>query len=713
MPIARIQMPNGWIGRFDVPDGMTPDQVMQFVQQSMAEQAGPPAPPLAGNGPQMNYTDPGYQEAIAGQPTAPSSIQTQPKPRPWTNSVTDYLSGITDAATQGQALGFGDELRAVASTAVDVPFNLVRGQPADIGGTYDKNLADIRAQQEAFSKANPTASLAAEITGGLASAAPIAGKMWQAANAAPAVVRAMRPVVAGAVPGAIAGAGYSDGDMGDRAGGAAGGAALGGMTGGALALALPPALKVGGAAYRAVVDRFGKGPKTAAERKMVQALERDGMTPGMLSARLKTLGPEATIADSGGRNVVGLAETSANAPGQAQQMATRLLEGRQKGAGPRIGTAASRELGDAKYYSTLGELNDARRVAASPLYDEAFGSGAQVWSPKIERFVNDPIAKEAMGRGLKIQRLEAVADGKPYDPTVYGIAPGDPSWEQRVIQSPNLRALDAVKRGLDDILEGFRDKVTGKLVLDETGRAIDQFRRSYVSALDEVAPPAYKAARQAWSGPSQLMDAIHLGRNFMRPDSEITDRMVSGMAKGEKEAFLVGVRQGIQDIVDRTRDTANAVNKIIGTPRNRAALQAAFPDQGSYRRFVADLLRESKFNQTRNTVLSNSATARRLAGQEDLNIDPNPMVNVLSGNYIGAARGMLSGLLKRATDIPEAQKGKLSAMLLSKDPAKNAAAIGALSDRVTAKTLSRAQRQGLASALMSETGLMEGKASAR
>jgi hypothetical protein len=37
MPVARIQMPDGRIGRFDVPEGMTPDQVLSFVGQSQPD----------------------------------------------------------------------------------------------------------------------------------------------------------------------------------------------------------------------------------------------------------------------------------------------------------------------------------------------------------------------------------------------------------------------------------------------------------------------------------------------------------------------------------------------------------------------------------------------------------------------------------------------------------------------------------------------------
>lgn len=42
MPIARFQMPDGRIGRFEVPDGTTPEQAQSLIAQSM--EAAPPAP---------------------------------------------------------------------------------------------------------------------------------------------------------------------------------------------------------------------------------------------------------------------------------------------------------------------------------------------------------------------------------------------------------------------------------------------------------------------------------------------------------------------------------------------------------------------------------------------------------------------------------------------------------------------------------------------
>ena len=54
MPVARFQMPDGRIGRFEVPDGTTPDQAQQMIQQSLS---APPVRPQSQQAPQQQTTN--------------------------------------------------------------------------------------------------------------------------------------------------------------------------------------------------------------------------------------------------------------------------------------------------------------------------------------------------------------------------------------------------------------------------------------------------------------------------------------------------------------------------------------------------------------------------------------------------------------------------------------------------------------------------------
>jgi hypothetical protein len=193
------------------------------------------------------------------------------------------------------------------------------------------------------------------------------------------------------------------------------------------------------------------------------------------------------------------------------------------------------------------------------------------WSPRVDDFINDPVAKQGLARGFQIQRLEATARGEPFDPRQMGVtfnAAGDPV----LVGRPNMRVLDMVKAGLDDILEGYRDGTTGRLNLDRTGKAIDEFRRSYVNTLDDLNPD-YKAARQAWAGPSQSRDALAAGREALRGDPEQVARRLQSMPEGDKDFFRAGMLRDLQDRFARGDAQAFA---LFQNANSRQALEAAF-----------------------------------------------------------------------------------------------------------------------------------------
>jgi hypothetical protein len=221
------------------------------------------------------------------------------------------------------------------------------------------------------------------------------------------------------------------------------------------------------------------------------------------------------------------------------------------------------------FYGNLDALGQQRAAASRPLYERAMSNNA--WSPRVDDFINDPVAKQGLARGFQIQRLEATARGEPFDPRQMGVtfnAAGDPV----LVGRPNMRVLDMVKAGLDDILEGYRNGTTGRLNLDRTGKAIDEFRRSYVNTLDDLNPD-YKAARQAWAGPSQSRDALAAGREALRGDPEQVARRLQSMPEGDKDFFRAGMLRDLQDQFARGDAQAFA---LFRNANSRQALEAAF-----------------------------------------------------------------------------------------------------------------------------------------
>ena len=136
-----------------------------------------------------------------------------------------------------------------------------------------------------------------------------------------------------------------------------------------------------------------------------------------------------------------------------------------------------------------------------------------------------------MQDGAKIAQTEAAAEGRAFNPAEYFGPDG------QIPETPSMRALDAAKQGLDDMLEKYRDPTTGKMSLDSQGRAIEKLRQSFVANLDQLNPD-YAAARAAYAGPSQSLDAMNMGKRALSNDPEVNAKIVGNLSPGDKQFYL-------------------------------------------------------------------------------------------------------------------------------------------------------------------------------
>jgi hypothetical protein len=103
---------------------------------------------------------------------------------------------------------------------------------------------------------------------------------------------------------------------------------------------------------------------------------------------------------------------------------------------------------------TTAAMREAQRAAAA-------GERGGVWSPRLAQFLANPRIQKAIGTGLKIERDLSDAEGKPFNVRDFA-ATVDETGEPKIGLVPNMKLLDAAKKGLDNILEGYRDKTTGE-----------------------------------------------------------------------------------------------------------------------------------------------------------------------------------------------------------------------------------------------------------
>jgi hypothetical protein len=324
--------------------------------------------------------------------------------------------------------------------------------------------------------------------------------------------------------------------------------------------------------------------------------------------RISQSGPDTALVDVAGIKGEKLARAAANVPrGRGPAIADDFVQTRAGGRGGRLQSAADK-LAPNKMYEVLEKLKQAKRVQSKPLYDEAFAPKSDLegkvfaqWDDRLQQFLDDPIIKQGMAKGIRIQQMESLADNVPFNFQEYAVKGFDDAGGLIIGGTPNLRAMDAAKRGLDETINGARDD-SGNIKWTEYLRAVDKVRRSLVNKLDDITTDqsgrsAYKEARAAYAGPSSLEDAVWMGRKFLRGDEELTAKAVAAMSEGEKEAFRIGARREISSMINK--DTQAAVTKFASKKSELwSKIRTVFPDDKSFNAFRGDIQNELKKAKT-------------------------------------------------------------------------------------------------------------------
>lgn len=573
------------------------------------------------------------------------------------------------AFANGASFGFADKLDA----AIKAPFS-------------DKSYSDIVEENQArganFAEAHPGISIGANVAGGVAGvvAAPEIGvpkALAGAANLASKVPGYFKSIGVGAGMGAVGGAGTAP--PGEELAGAEHGAVLGAGFG----AVLPPVTKALGATVGPVVEKAVDKARSVytgtldsiAARKVAQAFERDGIDPKTIPQLLENYGPGATIYDVGGENVLMLAKAASNLPGPQKQMAADLVAARRSARGDKLVSSLEENIEGGDFHGALEGWTKKRSIDARPLYEKAFSNPVPI-SSDVAAFTQDPAFKTGILKGIRQQQLEALP-GKPLPLKDYGITgfktEMDPftgaQIQTPIIEGqPNMRLLDAAKRGVDETLDSMRDKATGLLPKTAEVRALNGARAEYVKLLDSLNPD-YAAARNAYAGPSQLIDAANHGVRFASKDPEVTLKALEGMTESEKAAFRIGAFQKLKS--DIMSNTATAAGKFDETKsRFLNQLEATFPTKEAFESFKGQaqkILGEARRDAMVNPRVGSHTTPMQFA-IADLPKDPSPWVGAagkaFGGDWLGALKGAYHGIGDALTSPPEQIAGPIGGILL-------------------------------------------------
>lgn len=386
-----------------------------------------------------------------------------------------------------------------------------------------------------------------------------------------------------------------------------------------------PVRKLGEVAARAVKKAPLPLPKiTRPERNITR------MAPEMGGIR-------QTVEEAAGLNMpISLADTSpqlrtlggsvARFSPDARALAERNYGPRALGQADRAVNAIDQYLAPITNIQQRGdEIMEAGARQYGPLYDQAYAN-PPVTSPALEQILATPAGRQATARANTIAANELrnpremgfVLDREGnvvLDPTV--TLGTDEAGNLIAGQSPlrqpgySTQSLDYVKRGMDDILEQYRDPITNRLKLDEAGRAINARKNDLLREMDRV-NPEYGQARAAYQRFARHKEALNTGHDIL-PQGNIPQRSFDAILGRATPETLPELQRGygtaMADIVNRQRLSRNPYDAIYGSPDQQAKVGRLFPQGAERFGRIYDL--EKEMAQTATETLGGSQTQPR------------------------------------------------------------------------------------------------------
>ncbi len=568
------------------------------------------------------------------------------------------------AALNGATFGFGDEIEAgVRSLYEDRPYAAIRDQ--------------LRAQQGQFKADMPDVATPTELSSGVATPMGMMGlfgkKLPTAIKALTASEKPVEQVIRGGVAGAGSAALTTFGESTDY-NDLGGKMTEAGAKGGALGATVPLVIKGAGALIRNTANGLGVGDQSdAAYRIIANRLQKDDLTPDEAMAALNDLRkagvPNPVIADLG-KNLQDLAYRAYVVPSGAKNQTLNFLETRLIDQPSDIVQGLADKAGlnkNVNGYEYLKSLADNQSSAARAAYPKAYS--LDIAAKPFQDYVDRPVFQQAYKEAVK-------------KAAVYGevLPPLDAIKNSRYVPTDLLHQM---KIGLDRVIEGETDKVTGKI--SSYGRDVSIIKREFNDKIKQL-NPEYAKANAQFSDFSRVQDAFSLGQKYQKLDAKEALDKLKGMNAAEKESFRLGM---MADINERAANFKGGdfTRQIFKSDKQKSLLRYAFDNQSKYDEFVQYVKGLEGQSKTADNVLRNSKTAERLAiGQDTDNLASLAQATV-SGSPTQMALSLLRAGASRLRGISGETSEALQKRLFSVDPVEQTAILNELRSRTQGKPL--------------------------
>ena len=614
------------------------------------------------------------------------------------------ISGVAQQFTQGMSLGGADELQAAIEAAA--------------GGDYRASLERQRREREAFQSQNPYISaaatglgavtpvvmstlggtLAAPGPGTIAAGGAAGGRALQLTmnalygGGAPArsvqtVGQAVREGArVGTVPGILAGGLTANPD--ERTMGAATGGLLGAGIGGAVGGGMQSLATLSDLAspyLKRVTEFLGAGrsgvsqmapftpeasplaPITAAEAKILKAMETGGVSPDVAAMQLeqsRRLGVPLGLVDVGGQPVQRLARGVRTLPGEGSAIIQGELERRAAGQRGRVVRMVERATGrrsTGNAEARADELITQARAESAPFYGQLEGL-PPLSEPQLLSLFDIPRVRDIVRRSEAARRGWGGSVDPLYD---------DAGALRRL---PTFRDVDRIKQNLDEILKpqfqmGPRPADSVTIDTREERNIVDALRRQLLSAAD-VSPGGdiYSSARASYASPAQAREALEAGAQFPQASLQDVTAMMQAASPAQRKWYQRGVTEALRENIEGMPDIVsqpNVLRAVAGSPAARAKLEAATPERRR-EALQGRIAAERTAAQTNAFLRGNSQTAEKLAEATDTAVDTMADV-ATSGVLQNLVRGVKSAYDRVISGVNENTRAEIARQLTNFD----------------------------------------------
>jgi hypothetical protein len=605
MPIAKIQLQDGRIARFEVPDGTTPDEVMQFANNQFGEQQQTqPRTPTQPN----QFLEKNTESQPISQGEAFSTIATN---LPLTPRL--YAGTAAAAAKLTADTGIGKIVKGLTN------YNPEFVKDRTYADLYDEALSNqlskLRQAREQYPKQSFATQLATDIVGGGA----LLKGLGLAGNTAKQALKG----------GAILGGATALGETKDitnipQSATDLGAGVLVGSLGGVAGQQAGKTLSKASQALPQVIQKFKPNTPEKVLSKVITP-EEAGTQARKLASKIEQ-GRITALPEQGDENILGLTRLLGKTQGSNKVIADYINK-KSITSAKRVSDLLNNNLSAESYFDSIDNIVKTRSEVASPLFKKGYEEGNIALNQAMTSPLPNNVRVGKIRELINDDRIKNVIAKARQD---YGI--------NQDIPDVSIESLHGARQVVDDIINTA--KRTGE---NNKARSYINLKQQLNNVIYDVAP-TMKQADKTFAGLSALKNAQEEGLSFGKlRNGEEVKRYISGLSDGEKETYKIGVKDYLMDKAMKTGDANSSARKIFSQPLERKKIEAVFNNKKEFNDFAKRMNDEIRVFDTKQRIVGGSRT--------DFNIQEGAeLLDKVAKGAVSAKTFGISNVILTATD---------------------------------------------------------------